>query len=372
MQNFFNLSSFMSRSTLFVALTGLPLMSMAQHSVTVPIEIGHNSNPSLATDEAIGVTLFRMSPQYTLARQQGSSQTRFSFGGVLERSSNPAISNHRSDPNVSFEIEPISPVGGIGLRVGLSESSTREEEFTETGAITSDATQRNIVLGSTWRQQLSEFARLELGLGAEKVQYDVTSLVGFREFRAFAGINHDLVDEAQLTARWEGSRLRPDQDAARSSRNRFVVGITNQFSDTFRFVSEIGTQRISGLDSSRSPSALLRLEYVGERLASTFEWSRSSTTSASSGSYTRTRLLGWTASYEWSERTSMNFAIGETRSQGESGAAGSTWSTGLRHELNDFWTIEGRLSQQRTRPNAGGSGTANVVGMILTYSHPDF
>lgn len=372
MPNNLNRSLFASPALLMGALVGLPLVSMAQSNVSVPVEIEHSSNPALTTGEAIGVTRFRVSPQYTLVGQGGSTQTRLSLGGVLERSSNTAVSNHRSDPNLSFVIEQVLPVGSLGLSAALSESSTRAEEFAETGAVASDATQRNTELDGTWRRDLSDVSRLELGLGVAKVQYDTSSLVGYREFSSSAGLNYDLTDETQLTARLEGSRLHPDQGIARSSRRGFAVGLATRLSDAFRFVVERGTVRTSGLDSARTPSTLLRLEYVGERLTSTLEWSRSTAISSTLAGYTGTRLLGWTADYAWSERTSINLATSQARSLGAGGAAGSTWMAGLRHSFSDFWSIEGRLGQLRTRPNAGGTATANVAGLILTYSHPDF
>lgn len=367
-----SLPLFKRPALLVVAWAGLPLVSMAQVNVTVPVEIELSSNPALTTDEAIGVTRFRVSPQYTLVGRDGSTQTRFSLGGVLERSSNTSVSNHRSDPNLSYEIERGFPVGSLGLRASLSESSTRAEEFAETGVVASDATQRNMVLDGTWRRDLSDVSRLELGLGAAKVRYDTSSLVGYREVRSSVGGSYDLVDDTQLTARWEGSRLDPDQGTDRSSRRSFAVGLSTRLSEALRFMAEQGTVRTSGLGATRTPSTLLRLEYAGERLTSNLEWSRSTAISGSLAEYIRTRQFGWTVDYAWSERTSFSLAASQSRSEGAGGAVGSNWMAGLRHALDDFWSIEGRLGQLRTRPNAGGKAKSNVAGLVLTYSHPDF
>ena len=358
-----------------VVSTGMPLVSRAQQGVTVPIEIEHSSNPALTTNEAIGVTRLRVSPQYTLVKQDGSTQTQFSFGGVLERSSNTAVSDHRSDPNLSFAIERVLPVGSLGIRAALSESSTRQVEFAETGVVASDATQRNILLDGTWTRELSDVSRFELGLAAARVRYDTPSLVGYRELRTSVEFTRDLQEDTQVTARWEGSRLHPSQGTARSSQSRLAVGLSTQLREDFRWVAEIGTVRTSGLGSTRAPATLLRLDYSGERLTSTLEWSRSTAALGSLGGYTGIRQLGWTAQYLLSERTSVNLVTSQARTQGaggEGGAVGSTLLAGLRHSFSEFWSLEGRLGQLRSRPNAGGSATANVVGLLLTYSHPDF
>lgn len=368
-----SISSPPARSALFLlALSGIPLLSLAQHSVSVPIEIEHSSNPALTIAEAVGVTRFRVSPQYTIQRRNGPTETRFSFGGVLERSSNTAVSNHRSDPNLSFAVEHVFPTSRVALGLSISESSNRQEEFSETGVVAADATQRNVVLDGAWSRELSNVSRFELGLRAAKVGFDTPTLVGYREVRSSAGVSYDLLEATQVTTRWEVSRLEPAQGAARSSRNGAVVGLSTQLNEAFHFVAETGTVRISGQGSTRTPSTLLRLNYAGERLSSTLEWSRSAAPSGTLGGYTSTRLIGWTMDYAWTERTSISLATSQARSQGEGGAVGSTLLAGLRHSVSEFWAIEARLGQLRTRPNAGGSATSNVVGLVLAYSHPDF
>lgn len=357
---------------LLMVSSGVPLVSMAQQSVSVPVEIEHNSNPALTTGEAIGVTRYRVSPQYTLVRQNGPTQTRFSFGGVIERSSDTAVSDHRSDPNVSAAIERDLPLGSIGFRAALSESSTREEEFADTGVVSSDATQRNTALDGTWTHELSDVSRFTLGLGAAEVRYDTSSLVGYREIRTSVGLTHDLKEDTQVTARWEGSRLDPELDTASSSQSLLAVGLSSRLSEALRLAAEIGTVRTFGLVSARTPSSRLRLDYAGERLASSLEWSRSTAALGSLGGYASTRLLGWTAEYSLTERTAVNLLASQARSQGVGGAEGTSLLFGLRHSVSEFWALEGRLGQLRSRPNAGGSATANVVGLLLTYSHPNF
>lgn len=345
---------------------------MAQQSVSVPVEIEHSSNPALLTGNAVGVTRYRVSPQYTLVRQDGPTQSTFSFGGVIERSSNTAVSNHRADPNLSVAVERDLPLGNIGLRASLSESSTRAEEFAGTGVVTADATQRNTTLDGTWTHELSDVSRFTLGLGTADVRYDTSSLVGYRELRTSAGFAHDLKEDTQLTARWAGSRLDPARGTASSTQSLLAVGLSTRLSEALLLAAEVGTLRTSGLVSARAPSSRLRLDYSGERLSSSLEWSRSAAAQGSLGGYVSTRLLGWTVEYALTERTSVNLLVSQARSQGVGGAEGASRVASLRHSFSEFWSIEGRLGQLRSRPNSGGLATANVVGLLLTYSHPNF
>lgn len=357
---------------LAVVLGGLPLSCLAQHSVSVPIEIEHSSNPALTADDPVGVTRYRVSPQYTIENQQGPNLTRFSFGGVLERSSNTAISDNRADPNVSLAVERALPVGALGLRASVSESSTREEEFTESGRVTSDATQRNILLDGTWTRELSEVARLEVGLGLAKVRYDTPSFVGYREARTSLGIGYDLMEDTELSATLAAARLTPDQELARSSRRGFAVGLSTRLSQALRVVAEVGTVRTSGLRSSSDPSLSFRMDYEGERLTTALEFARTTSASGSLGGYSGARTVGWTAEYPLSERTSVNLSASRARSLEPGSAVGISLVIGVRQALSEFWSVSGRLGRLESRPTGAGAARSTVAGLILTYSHPDF
>lgn len=357
---------------LAVVLGGLPLSCLAQHSVSVPMEIEHSSNPALTADDPVGVTRYRVSPQYTIENQQGPNLTRFSFGGVLERSSNTAISDNRADPNVSLAVERALPVGALGLRASVSESSTREEEFTESGRVTSDSTQRNILLDGTWTRELSEVARLEVGLGLAKVRYDTPSFVGYREARTSLGIGYDVMEDSELSATFATARLSPDRDLARSSLRSFSVGLSTRLSESLRLVAEAGTVRASGLRSASDPSLAFRVDYEGERLTTGLEFARTTIASGSSGGYSGARTVGWTAEYPLSERTTVNLSASRARSLEPGSAVGISLAIGVRQALSEFWSVSGRLGRLESRPTGAGAARSTVAGLILTYSHPDF
>ena len=356
---------------LAVALAGLPLVCLAQHSVSVPVEIEHSSNPALTAVDPVGVTRYRVSPQYTIENRQGPNLTRFSFGGVLERSSNTEVSDNRADPNLSVAVERALPMGVLGLRASVSESSTREEEFTESGRVAFDATQRNLLLEGTWARELSEVSRLEAGVGLAKVRYDTPLFVGYREVRTSLGIGYDLMEDTELSATLAAARLMPEQELARSSRRSFSVGLSTRLNEALRLATEVGTVRTSGLQSSSDPLLSVRLDYEGERLTTALELARTTAASGSLGGYSGARTLSWTAEYPLSERTSLNLSASRALSLEPGSAVGTSLAIGVRQALSEFWSISGRLGRLESRPPGAPSARSTVAGLIFTYSHPD-
>lgn len=363
----------MTRSAMLsLVLAGVSLTAWAQHSVSVPVEIEHSTNPALAVDGSPSVTRYRVSPQYTIENQNGPTQTRFSFGGVIERSSNTDVSDHRADPNLSLGIEQATPTGGLGLRLSFSQASTREVEFAETGVVAVDATQRDIELTGSWTREISDVSRFELGLGFARVSYDTPLYIGSREWTGSVGVSHDLAEDTQAVVRLIAARLDPDQGLPGSSRRGVAVGATTRLSESLGFSGEVGVARTTGLVSRSSPTAAVRLDYEGERLTSALELSRSPTVSGITGAYSVTRVVSWTADYPLSERTSVNVSAIQARSRGDTAVVGTAVWLGARHSISEFWTMEGRLGQLRSRPEAGGSARSSVLALMLTYMHPDF
>ncbi|TNF57180.1 MAG: hypothetical protein EP308_02795 [Burkholderiales bacterium] len=357
---------------LTLVLAGLPLAVMAQHSVSVPVEIEHSSNPALTAVDEVGVTRLRVSPQYTIETQDGADLTRVSFGAVLERSSNTSVSDNRLDPNLSVAVERALPAGAIGMRFSLSESSTRVEEFTETGAVVADATQRNALLEGSWSRELTELSRMELGLGLAQVRYDSALFEGYRELRSSVGFSRDLGEDTRLSATLAASRFNPDDDLQSSSRRSLSVGVATRLSETLSLAAEAGVVRVSAATSESDPTASLRLNHVGERLSTGLEWSRTTAASGSVGGYSASQSLSWTAGYALSERSALNLSASRARSLEPGSAVGISVMLGLRRALSEFWSFEARLGQLQSRPVAGPTARATVAGLVLNYSHPDF
>lgn len=353
-----------------VLLVLAPGWSVAQNSITVPMEVEHNSNPALVPDGGSALR-YRISPQFTMNRQSGATRSVFSIGGVVERSSDTQVSANRSDPNISYLLELTSPTSVWTLNASLSESSSRATEFEETGVVTADGTLRTGLLGARWARQLSERTGLELATGYAKLDYETPVLIGYTEVNAEGIVRWQLAEGNRVELTASGARLNPDDDTERSSRQGIMVGYETLVSPGFTVGAGIGAARTTGVRRGNDAIGELRLSYEGDRLDTGLEWSREVAPSGTIGGYALSQVMRWELSYALSESTSLVSSASRTRTLALDGGTGRGFSVGVRSELSPFWSMSVRLEHLRATTATGAAARSNAVGVGFVYSHPD-
>lgn len=345
--------------------------ALAQHAITVATEVEHNSNPTL-TPNGESVVRYRVAPQYTLTRESGRTRSVLALGGVVERSSNVRVSDHRSDPNISYELEVSAPTSTLTLNASLEESSSRTTEFLETGLVTEDATVRTGLAGARWATQFNEQTSLDLFGGHSKVRYDTPLLVGYAETSAEAALGWTPADGSRYALMLSGARLNPDNDAQNSRRQGLMVSHERQLSPTLSAEVGVGRVKTSGGRVGTDTVGTLRLAFEGERLSSDIEWLREISPSGSVGGYTLSQGLRWGLGYPLSESTTLTTSLTRARSLELDGGDGQVVSLGMRSELTQFWAFTARLERARATFASGERASGTAIGVGLIYTHPNF
>ena len=353
-----------------VLLALAPGWSAAQNSVTVPMEVEHNSNPALVPGGG-SVLRYRLSPQFTMSRQSGSTRSVFSLGGVVERSSDTRVSAHRSDPNISYLLELTDPTSVWTLNASVTESSSRATEFEETGVVTADGTLRTGLLGARWARQINERTGLELAAGYADLDYETPVLIGYTEVNAEGLVRWQLAEGNRLELVGTAARLSPENDTVRSSRQGIMLGYETLVSPGFTVGAGLGSARTTGVRRGSDAVGELRLAFEGERLDTGLEWSREVAPSGTIGGYSLSQVLRWELSYALTESTSLLSGASRTRTLALDGGSGSTVSVGMRTELSSFWSMNLRLERVRATTATGTAARSNAVGVGFVYSHPD-
>lgn len=354
---------------LILALSGGSLW--AQHAISVPMEVEYNSNPTL-TPDGESVTRYRVSPQYTLTRESGSTRSVFTFGGVVERSSNTQISDHRADPNIGYELEITAPTSVLTLNATLDEASSRTTEFEETGLVTEDSTVRTGLAGARWVKQLTDQTFLELAGAYARVRYETPLLTGYEQASAESSLGWQPAEGDRYTVMLSTARLNPDTGARHSSRQGLMLGHERRLSPSFRAEVGVGTVKTSGTRVGSDTVGMLLLAYEGERLTSDIEWVREISPSGSLGGYTLSQGLRWGLSYPLSEATTLTSSISRARSLELDGGDGQIFALGMRTELSPFWSMTFRVERARASFASGVTARGNAVGIGLVYAHPNF
>lgn len=360
--------------------TWLPVF--AQNTLTVPMEVVYVNNPNLvlegAEDDARrgSVTLFRLHPQYTLEMANGPSRTELTLGALIERSSNTALSAHRSLPSVGVLWEGRGPTSTIGLRASLAEASTRETQFADFGRVALDSTQRTGSIGATWTKELTSSTSLELEAFHARVTYDTPLLRDYQETGASARYRWQSSANNRYALTVNTARQRQESDGIgernSASRNGFVLGYEVDLSPRVILAANAGVARTSSPDSQTHAVGGFRLVSEGERLSYALEWARDVSSDGTARGYTRADTFGGSVSYLFTVDTSLMVGASRARSLDGERGEGSLVYARIRSELTPFWAVTAGVQHRRARPAGALFARGHDVTLGLVYTHPDF
>lgn len=347
-----------------------------QHSFTFTSGLEFDSNPSLSVANA-SVQRWRANPQYTLAQKGGAAEWSLMAAGQIERSSNTAISAHRSDPSLRFTWQNASPQGSLGLNASYVQASTRAAEFEESGFVTADRTQTTQALGLTWRHALAERHSVNTTFNHQWVDYDTPFLTSYSTTGGSAGWSFELSAQESLSLALNASRYIPRYGGpggvSSSSQWGVLAGYSASLTPTLQWQVQGGAVRVTGLNPGSTWQGNVQLSHKGARLDSTLSLGRSVITSATSTGFTPSNALRAQWAYAFSDRTNATFSIARTQtgSAAVPRTTASTMAVGVSTEITSFWRA-GLNVQYKTSSRAAVRASAHVVSATLTYTHPDF
>lgn len=344
---------------------------LAQDTLTIPSEIVHISNPGLSADNRGSVTLIRVNPQYTIARENAGVLTEFAFGGVIERSSNTGLSANRTLPRASLRWQNASAVSTLELRASLEEESTRTTEFADFGRVTLDSTSRTGLVGARWERELTATSSMELATSYRRVNYDTASIVDFDEivgeaaYRFQSGINARYSLSANL------GHLNFDGARRSASLAGLRFGYERDLTENLTVNAQLGAVRTNQPRGESYAVGGLRLANVGERLGYTVSWS-SDVRASGLGGYERFNAIEASITYPLTANATLSFGAGRVQSQGASQDTGANAFARLQTALSRYWAFTTGVEWRHASGAGRLSARGYSIAMGLIYENPNF
>ncbi|CAI8972665.1 DUF3570 domain-containing protein [Pseudomonas sp. IT-P253] len=357
---------------LILPYSGVANAATWQSAIVLPSTVEYDSNPVLATSNAKGVTRTIIAPDYTLVGTSDRDQWTFGLGVKVVHSSDTSIVSDRQDPDLKIGWQRETESGGFGLNAQYVESSTLSTEVQGTGVIAPDGTQKLSLFGGNWSTALSDRTTLVDEADYTHVTYDVSTLTNYDQLSNLLSLNYTWSERVELFTRFGAMRYEPQQGSGVASSNSYTptVGMNFDISDRLKGSVYGGVNQVSGSSSPTGQGGFL-LSYIGERIETSIGASRGTFASGDGGFVESDNVNGlW--SYALDDTSRTGFVTSWQKTTGLTPNTLRTAGAWFSHEISPFW--EARLSymykerQQDNLPDA----TANVVGLTLTYSHPDF
>jgi hypothetical protein len=366
--------------TSLVATVGLSLCfsnganAAIWHSATsVSTTVEHDSNPLLSSDNKTAVTRTRVAPNYNLTGTFGRDELHAGFGLNLERSSDPAIVSDREDPNLQLAWQRETETGGFGLTSGYSETSTLSDAVEQTGVVAGDGTQKTYSLGGNWSAAVSERGTLANNTEYKRVKYDIDSQTSYDNASTSLSWNYAWSERAEPFTNFALSRYEPQDSSLATSSNSYTpsAGLNLKISERLEGSVHAGINKVSGTDGGPSGQGGFDLRYEGERFDLSVDVGRS-TVASGEGGFTEVSSLSGAWSYAIDEVSRAGLSASWQDSQGETPNTTQNFSAWASRELSPFWLARLSLMYKQRQQDGLADATANVIGLTLTYSHPDF
>ncbi|MBF8755977.1 hypothetical protein [Pseudomonas guariconensis] len=370
--------SVLKTSRVAAAILILPCPALVQAaiwhtSVAVPMTVEHDSNPLLLTSQEKAVTSTYLDPEVGLLGTFDRDQFDFGLGAHVLRSSDRNILDDREDPRVRLGWQRDYDKGRYGLVGTYVESSTLSSAVLETGVITTDGTQKLYTLTGNWSRQLSERGLLENETSYDDASYDVSTLIGYKEYANRLSYTYAWTERTDLFTRFIYRRYEPDDRNAAIASNSYtpVIGLTHQFTERLEGSVNVGVNEVSGDGGGRKGQGGVSLRYRGERMDANVAADRSSVASGQGG-FSEIDTLRGSWSYLVADTDRVGFDASWQDSKGQT--PNKLWSVGAwaSRELSPFWVARLSLVYRERQQDNLPDATGTIIGLSLTYRFPDY
>jgi hypothetical protein len=367
--------------TLLVAGCALGASAVAadwQQSISVPMTLESDSNPTLAPGNGAKIKRTRIAPDYRLTGAFGLDEIAAGLALQIERSSDKNISQPRQDPTLYLNWRRLTQTGEFGLATKYQEASTRTSELNESGLTVRDGTRKTQSLGGNWRSTISERSSLAASADLTTVAYDMGTLTGYSNTSLSLSYNFAWSERIEPFLRLAVSHYVPDGTAGFSSDNRSLTGglrvIANE---NMEWTAQLGRSRLTSPTNPANHASTSGLEgsfafrRTGQSHVATIEFSRSVGASGTGG-YIESDQLKASWSYTIGARNQVGLDASRRNTKNLLPNTMNQLSAWATHELSSLWSA--RLSGQymQLEQSAQPHLSSAVFGLSLIYTHPNF
>lgn len=359
-----------------VATTGVQAESLTQ-GISLPASVDYDSNLTMVSSGQQSVIRERIAPQYNLTYATDNQQFALTLGALVERSDKKSVSADRNDPRLGLKWKLQTPTSELNLAANYDQSSARTTEFEENGLVVVDRTRTTQGFGGNWKSQIAPRFNYSLGADYKAIDYDQTSL-GLYPYKTYAGnlsLGYEFNERTEVFVTLNGSQFQPDGSQPNSTTYGSMLGVRQKLSERLDWSLQGGWVAISGASDTSGWQGNGRVNYLGDRANYTLDIGRSVSASGVLGGFGVSDQIRGAYSYALNDKTRLGFDVAwiDRSSSGTAGAStAQTYNAWAAYDLGDFWSLMLRIQRRQIDRDVGGNAEANLVGLTLTYAHPNF
>lgn len=347
-----------------------------QHSFVANIGSDYDSNPTMLSGSHSSVMRYRLAPQYSARHLGDVDEFTFSLGMLFERSSDSKLSLDRNDPNIRLGWRRLLESGEFSINASANKASARTTELSENGLVAADTTQTNKLLGARWQYGLTDRVAVVLTGDYRNVTNDkgnsgYNTLTDYTTMATGVTTSYSLDDNDEVYVSLTASHYEPESTTISSS-NTYggVLGYKQKLSESFDWSLQAGPVRITGTNGGSSWQGNGQLNYTGERVSAGLDIGRNVLASSVTGGFANSDQVRSRFSYQIDEKTKAGMDLSWIKNNTVVSSTTQVYGVFVSKELSPYWSLMLRY-QDKQVDRAQGAASANIIGLTLTYSHPD-
>lgn len=360
-------------------VTGAAAQSRWMHSLTVPLEMEYDSNPSMAPGASPGGTLWlRLAPGLATKYVHGNEE--FVFEGALsaQKSSNTAVAQDRLDPRLRAAWKHTGPLDTTELAALYERSAFRDTEVRQQVPLGVDGTRTLTGLTGSWVRDLDARTSFNTEVRQEWERSDVGVTPDFSRTTGLARIKRAQDERTSWYAGINAQTVRPDRvtgtpgvpvQTGRSTVAGALFGIERDFSEALRVDASIGPVRFLRPQTRNDWQAAATAEYTAPRWQAGVDVLRAPSVDAAAGGLAVTEELRVRVRYDLDALSHLQVEAGGAR-ENSAGSSRTLASVRWVRDLSPSWQFTVKATFQR-QEGAGGTAISKGIGVALVYNMPD-
>lgn len=345
--------------------------NVLQHAVALPMTIEYDSNPRLDANNPAGLWLTRVAPAYTVSGRGAVDELQATLSLVVERSSDRSQRIDRQDPALMLRWTREAPRDRIMLEGRYDKTATRISELSE--GITGDGngTRTSKALLGLWRTALTERLNLSVDTDFRDQSYDRGAFIDHRTLNAGLTLSYELSERTEGFLRLASMRYEPRGSGDISRHHSALLGVAWAQSELTRWTVQGGASTVAGSDEKPGWLASVSGRFIGQRLEGEIEAGRFVTASALGAMRESDQVQG-ALRYAVSDRSHAGLDLSLRKNRDVRPNTVKQASLWFGRELSERWSVRVHTTHRRRESDDAGASAANIVGLTLTYVHPDF
>ena len=350
----------------------------ADQSLTIPLTLRLESNPSFSSTDEKSVTLSSLTPSYSIFSNNLINPWRANLSVRMVRSSDQTIIQDRDDPSVNLGWTHNYETGQFVVTGLSSEQSTRVSELTDSGLVSGDNTRKTRSGSVNWLSNLNDRISFTLGGDVTNVNFEglvTTGLVAFRNEAYNMKLDQAVSEKLNTFALLSSSHFLPKNGAANeATTNALNFGLIWNTSEQFNLNASAGLNETKYKNNSRllekSWQAMFSMQYSTDRTSSQLNLSRSKLPS-SSGSLNEANQItaGWT--YSLSEKESIILDVNWRQNLSLNKTKTSQFSAKYTRQISLSWDFS-LSAEHRLQESVLGDASSNSIMTGIIYKLPEF